>query len=145
MVSKRCTKNFSIYEPVINKMRKSAALYTEFQSFFLMKDSTDKRRSVEIQVSEILDSLGSTEDVRSMTRELVTIADQYGVLESHNELGEAAGLVYIAGILTGNPRTLEVIAEHAAISPGTVRKYKTYLASELKTRKEWPGLPPRGQ
>ena len=110
-----------------------------------MKDQSAKKRSVETHASEILDALGSIEDVRSMTLKLVKMASQYDVLESNNALGEAAGLVYIAGILTDHPVTLAVIAEKAGISPETVRKYKTHLASELKTKKEWPGLPQKGK
>lgn len=109
-----------------------------------MKDPSAKKRSVETYVSEILDALGSAEDVRTMTLNLVEMASQYDALESSNKLGEAAGLVYIAGILTNHPVTLVVIAEKAGISPETVRKFKTHLASELKTKKEWPNLPLKG-
>jgi len=110
-----------------------------------MKDQFAKKRSVETHASEILDALGSTDNVKSMTLKLVKMASQYDILESNNTLGEAAGLVYIAGILTNHPNTLVVIAEKAGISPETVRKFKTHLASELKTKKEWPGLPPKGK
>ena len=78
-----------------------------------------------------------------MTIHLVKMAEQYDALESAKTLGEAAGLVYIAGILTGNPVTLAGIADAAGVSPETVRKFKTHLASELKTKDEWPGLPPK--
>jgi transcription initiation factor TFIIIB Brf1 subunit/transcription initiation factor TFIIB len=100
-----------------------------------------KEKNVESHISQILVALGSSEDVRAMTMDLVRMAEQYEILESRNTLGEAAGLVYIAGILTTNARTLAGIAECAGLSPETVRKYKTRLASELKPKKEWPGLP----
>ncbi len=110
-----------------------------------MKDQSAKKRSIQTYVSEILDALGSTEDAKLMTLNLVEMATEYDVLELNNTLGEAAGLVYIAGILAGHPVTLAVIAEKVGISPETVRKFKTHLASELKIKKEWPGLPPKGK
>lgn len=97
------------------------------------------KNSVESHISEILDTLGSPEDMKSITLKLVKIADQYDVLTSNNTSGEAAGIVYIAGILTNHAVTLSVIAEKAGISPATVRKYKTHLARGLKTKEEWPG------
>ncbi len=103
------------------------------------------KRSVETHISEILAALGSSEAVQSMTTSLLTICDKYSILESKNPLGEAAGIVYIAGILTNHPVTLAVIAEKAGMCPETVRKFKTFLASELKTKREWPGLPPKGK
>lgn len=110
-----------------------------------MKEESEMRRSVEIHVLEILDVLGSSEAVQPMATNLLKMGDKYGVLDSKNPLGEAAGVVYIAGILTNHPVTLAVIAEKAGISPETVRNFKTYLASELKTKKEWPSLPPKGK
>ena len=123
---------------------KSAALYTKFHPFFLMKDQSVKKGSVEIHISELLATPGSSEAVQSMATSLLKICDKYGTLESKNPLGEAAGIVYIAGILTNHPVTLAVIAEKVGMFPETVRKFKTYLASELKIKKEWPGLPPKG-
>jgi transcription initiation factor TFIIIB Brf1 subunit/transcription initiation factor TFIIB len=110
-----------------------------------MRDQSAVRNSFEAHVSKILDALGSNEDVRSMTKHLVKMAEQYGVLESTNPLGEAAGLVYIAGILTNNPVTLATIGKKAGVSSETVRKFKTQFASELKTKDDWPGLPPKGK
>jgi transcription initiation factor TFIIIB Brf1 subunit/transcription initiation factor TFIIB len=110
-----------------------------------MKDESEMKRSVEIHVLGILAALGSSEAVQSMTTNLLKICDKYGILESRNPLGETAGIVYIAGILTNHPVTLAVIAKKAGMSPEIVRKFKTYLASELKTKKEWPGLPPKGK
>ena len=107
-----------------------------------MNNQPKDNGSIGILILKILDSLESNETVRSMTKNLVRMAKQYGLLKSNNPLGEAAGLIYIAGILSDNPVTLAVIAENAGISPETVRKFKTRFASELKTMPEWPGLPP---
>ncbi|MFW9792772.1 MAG: hypothetical protein ACFFEE_00600 [Candidatus Thorarchaeota archaeon] len=104
-----------------------------------MKDQSGMKKRAEI--SKILDALGSPEDVRQMITRLLQIADKYDILDSKNHLGEATGLVYIAGILTSNPVTLATIAKIAGLSAETVLKYKTHLAGELKTKKEWPGLP----
>ncbi len=110
-----------------------------------MRIQSLKKRSVEIHVSQIHDALESTEAVRNMTTNLLKMCDEYGILESKNPLGEAAGIIYIAGILTNHPVTLLRIARNAGTSPKTVRKYKTYLASNLKTKKEWPSLPLKGK
>ncbi|MFX1558952.1 MAG: hypothetical protein ACFFBL_00015 [Promethearchaeota archaeon] len=103
------------------------------------------KKNVESHIPEILDALGSPEDMKSITLKLVKIADQYDVLTSNNMLGEAAAIVYIAGIMTNHPVTLTVIAEKAGISPATVRKYKTHLARGLKTKEEWPSPPLKGK
>jgi transcription initiation factor TFIIIB Brf1 subunit/transcription initiation factor TFIIB len=105
-----------------------------------MNERLTAKEKVEPLTLDILDSLESSGDVRLMTSRLLKIADKYSSLESKNPLGEAAGIVYIAGILADQPVTLVVIAEKSGISPETVRKYKTHLASSLKTKKEWPGL-----
>jgi transcription initiation factor TFIIIB Brf1 subunit/transcription initiation factor TFIIB len=106
-----------------------------------MNDQSSRKRIIETHISEILEALGSSEDVESMSMKMANIADRYDLFESNNRLGEAAGIVYISGILNNNPVTLAMIAEKAGTSTETVRKYKTQLASELKTKREWPGLP----
>jgi transcription initiation factor TFIIIB Brf1 subunit/transcription initiation factor TFIIB len=108
-----------------------------------MTSQSELRKSVETHISKILAALGSNEDVRSMTMHLVKMAEKNSALESNNKLGEASGLVYIVGILTDNPVALVAIAEAAGISLETVRRFKTRLASELKTKDEWPGHPSR--
>lgn len=145
MVFKRAISTSGINEILRNSRRKSAAFYTKVDAYLHMKDHPRSKRSVENNTSEILDALGSSDDVRTMSSKMVKIADKYGTLVSNNPRGEAAGIVYIAGILTDHPVSLAVIAEIAGISSATVRKYKTHLASELKTKKEWPGLPPKGK
>ena len=65
------------------------------------------------------------------------LADKHGVLASCSPVGGAAGIVYMSGILVGNPMTLTRVAKAAGISQETVGKYKTLLARELKTRHAW--------
>jgi len=67
---------------------------------------------------------------------LIELADKHGLLTSCSPIGGAAGVVYIAGILTENPVTLALIAEAAGISSETIRKHKTLLAKGLKIKKK---------
>ncbi len=106
-----------------------------------MNDQSSPKERVECHLSKVLALLGLPVEVGTMSVKIVTIADKYGSLGSNNPLGETAGIVYIAGILSGHPVILAVIADNVGISSKTVRKYKTQLARELKTRKEWSGLP----
>ncbi len=95
------------------------------------------RKSVADQASKVLRKLESPVVVKSKTMELILIADRHGALASCSPVGGAAGIIYMSGILTGNPMTLTRVAKAAGISQETVRKYKTLLARELKTTHAW--------
>ena len=105
-----------------------------------MKESESKPRTCEDvihHVKQILKSLNSPLEVESKTMYLIEQTDRYGILASCSSIGAAAGLVYAAGILTGNPITLDGVAVKAGISSETVRKYKTYIVSSFKSLNVW--------
>ena len=120
---------------------KSAALYTKIEWFLDMKESKIKPNAsyedVIHHAKEILKSLNSPLEVKSKTLSLIEQADMHYILASCSSIGAAAGLVYTAGILTGNPVTLEGVAKKAGISSETVRKYKTHIVSSFKKMNVW--------
>ena len=58
---------------------------------------------------EILRILGAPNDVESETLKLIELVDKHEALASCNQVGGAAGVAYIAGILTKNPVTLAAV------------------------------------
>lgn len=94
------------------------------------------RESMIAHTSEVLRILGSPDVVESKTLKLIELADKHGVLASCSPIGGAAGVVYIAGILTENLRTLAAVAEATGISSATARKWKMLRAREPKVKKK---------
>ena len=101
-----------------------------------MRDSnTDSSMHVEAvttHAQRILDKLGSSADVVARTMDLIHLGHEDGVLASCSNIGSAAGLIYIAGILEKEPVTLAGIGKAAGLNAGTVQRYKTLLATHLK-------------
>ncbi len=90
--------------------------------------------AVRTQALVVLYKLGSTASVVDRTRDLIHLAHEDGVLTSCSIIGGAAGIIYIAGILEKAPVTLSVIAETAGLHPRSVQRYKTLLATHLKSK-----------
>ncbi|MGD9382290.1 MAG: hypothetical protein PVI03_07585 [Candidatus Thorarchaeota archaeon] len=83
---------------------------------------------------DILHRLGSSSSVVAKAQDLIRLAHEDGVLASCSTEGGAAGIIYIAGILEKEPVTLSAIGEAAGLHARTVRKYKSVLATKLKSK-----------
>ncbi|MGY5852795.1 MAG: hypothetical protein RTU92_04440 [Candidatus Thorarchaeota archaeon] len=79
----------------------------------------------------LIAKLECTVAVQQESMDLITRADRQGLLAKGNPKGIAAGIVYIACILSEDRMTLDLIGYAAGVSSSTVGKYYMTIARGL--------------